>query len=43
MLLQVFHNRYVRIALDPTLLTSAEVTHYALRDTTKGNTEWQTV
>jgi hypothetical protein len=43
MLLQVFHNRYAAIPLEPMLLSSAEVTHYVLRDTPNGTTEWQTV
>lgn len=41
MLLQVFHNRYAAIPLNPTLLTSAEVTQYVLRDTPNGTTEWK--
>jgi hypothetical protein len=42
MLLQVFHNRYAAIPLDPTLLTGSDVTQYVLRDSPKGTTEWQT-
>lgn len=42
MLLQVFHNRYAAIPLNPTLLTASEVTQYVLRDSPKGTTEWQT-
>lgn len=43
MLLQVFHNRYAAITLNQTLLRSAEVTHYVLRNTSKGTTDWETV
>jgi hypothetical protein len=41
MLLQVYHNRHARIALDPALLAGADVKHYALRDDPNRTTEWQ--
>ncbi len=40
LLLQVFHNRHAAIALDRTLLVSANVTHYVSQDNLKGTTEW---
>ena len=43
MLLQVFHNRYAAIPLNPTLLTGPEVMQYVLRDNPNSTTEWQSV
>jgi hypothetical protein len=42
MLLQIYHNRYAAIPLEPGLLVGSEVTQYWLRDNLRGTTEWQT-
>jgi hypothetical protein len=39
-LLQVFHNRYAAIPLDPALMRSAEVIHYALVNDPTRTTKW---
>jgi hypothetical protein len=43
MRLDVYHNRYAAIPLDPTLLTCSEATHYVLEDDARGVTEWRTL
>lgn len=40
MLLQVFHNRHAAVPLDPALLKSPEVVHYAARVQPPQRTEW---
>jgi hypothetical protein len=40
MLLQVFHNRHAAVPLDPSLLKSQEVQHFALRPNAQRTTEW---
>ena len=43
MRLDVYHNRYAAVPLNPTLLTGSEVTHNVLKDDARGVTEWRTL
>jgi hypothetical protein len=40
LLLQVFHNRYAAVPLEPALLRTAEVIHYVLKDDPERTTKW---